>query len=200
MQGTTTLTDVEQMVQGFIVVAFLSPENQQKVYELQMKIERRFPGLCWFPLPDQMHVTVLHIITSGENYRADNEALFVGMQPEVSRALTRSIPEPLRVSVSFASVEAFEAAIIIKGVDDGTLDSIRRSFVSQFILPDLTRRPPEIIHSTIARFRKEHDIREVTRFVSEHQVTFQQVITKLELTEELKIFMQKYKTLQTFPS
>lgn len=200
MRRPTTPSITNKATTGYIIIAPLSEENRQILHQLQDKISSRFNRISfWFPRDDQLHITVAHIITPETMGGEAANSLYRSISNQALAALQIAIPNPLTIEVEFNSVEAFPGVIIVKGQDNGSYSELRKAFVNNFPLPEGTRLPPNIIHSTIARFYDEVELDEVANFVEHLKVNFTQTTKDILVIRENKVFTQEYDVLKRFP-
>jgi len=199
-EKTIAVPNFEEPASGYIVIAPLSPENRAVIHGLQDQLAERFGSQnLWLPRDEQLHVTVAHVVSPDGTYDQDKDVLYNEVRHDAVRALQTLALQPLKIDLTFDQIKAFPPAIIIQGHDDGSMDALRQQFVEQFEPPQGTRRPPSIIHSTIARFRNELDFEEVQAATQGMRFSFTQQTTKLQLIHETKLFTQAYDVLQEFP-
>jgi hypothetical protein len=197
----TIPTDTSAQTNGYIVIGSYSRENQQVIHRIQDQLRSSLPGIrFWFPRGDQLHITFAHIITPEVTYHKNSTELYADLKSSAIDSLRGAIPQNLDVEIIFDKVEAFPAAIIIKGRDDGSYARMRAGFINKFSLPEQTRKPPEIIHTTIARFENEAPFDEIEKFVYGLNISFTQETSELLLIHEQKVFVQKHEVLERFPN
>lgn len=204
-QLKTEVSDFDHPGQGYIVIAPLSAQSRDRIGEIQARYAKRFGASnLWLPHGSQLHITFAHIITPNAEYQEAPSVLFERLRPLAARALQLSAQTltPHGISSTFGSIEAYSASVIIKARDDGSFDEARKVFTDNFELPVESRRPPNIIHSTICRFRSELDLAEVEGYINEIMADFSpfdEVTESLQLIHEQKIFVQQHQVLETFP-
>lgn len=187
-------------VDGYIVIAPLSKESKHAIYAIQDNLQARFPdNKFWFPREEQLHITFAHIITPNAEYPEDPKVIWGRIGAQARAALKSCIPDSLNIDVVFDSIETFPNSIILKGHDDGTYDKLRQDFVNNFELPDSSRRPPNIIHTTIARFYDEMDLGQVQEYVNSLDLSFIETTTELQVIHETGLYVHKHIVLERIP-
>ncbi len=78
------------------------------------------------------------------------------------------------------------------------ITNLRQALVTSLDLPIQTRKPLEIIHSSIARYREEMALDETKDFVSSLNITTSVVTSESQLIKERKIYVQGYEILERF--
>lgn len=199
----TQPSDFDHPAEGYIVIAPLSEESKERIADIQSRYAELFgEKALWLPKEDQLHITFSHIITPNAEYTEDRSSLFARLQPQASAALSAAVRPPLAVACHFSTVEAFPSAVILKATDDGTYDKLRRRFIENFQPPEGTRMPPEIIHTTLLRFKEPVNLAEIQKLTEEIMEDFEpfdELTTSLQMIREKKIFVQDHEVLEEFP-
>lgn len=162
------------------VCALLSPVGQQQVASLLEQISKELGDVVWCMPLSSLHITVCEIMQA-KPYPEDKEALFQQNQEQYKQALRAVLSNLEPIKVLFNRVEASPQAIIIRGSNDHVFDDIREKLVTSLPLPEGTKQPPTIIHSSIARFMKEIDFSIVEAVIAKLNVSFTQIITEFQL-------------------
>lgn len=171
-----TLPDID-----CVAVALLSESAQQQISKLLRAITERLGDAIW-PMPaNALHITLCEIIQP-KPYIEDKSELMKNL-PQYEHAL-EGLLRIAPVEVSFNTIEVSPQAIIIRGEDDGTFNRVRSQLVPLLPLPAETKLPPDIIHSSIARYRKEVDINEVRSAVADLAIDFNETIHEFQLIKE----------------
>lgn len=171
-------TNISQPVLGYVPLAFLSDENQQKILIFQENLKNRFPGVIWNTPPSMLHITLLDWLAPLVEYGNDKDVLFQAIFPQYDAVLQEILQGIKKISISFKILRVKPNAIFLVGEDSGQMQSIRNKFLEQITLLPNTKKPPEIIHSTIARFLKEYNLQEVVDFVQEQKLEFSETVTE----------------------
>ena len=179
-----------------IAVALMSAHAQQQVQVLLQKITQRLGDTVW-PMPaDTLHITLCEVIQP-KPYVEEKELLLKNL-PRYQSVLEEILAVPA-ISVTFTAIEASPQAIIIKGQDDGTFNRLRKQLVSKLPLPNETKAPPEIIHSTIARFRNEVDLDMVKSVIADLKVNFVEAVCEFQLLLKTAPHLVTYTLVQRYP-
>lgn len=202
-QQLTQTSDFDLPSEGYIVIVPLSDASKQKISQIQKRYLERFgEENVWLPTGDQLHITFSHIITPDAEYKENKASLFAKLKPTALAALERTATYPMSVTSVFDTVVAYPPAVIITASDDGSLQRLRNVFVDNFDTPEGTRMPPQIIHSTLVRFRHPVDflaVQELTADIMADFEPFEEHITTLQMIHEKKIFVQEHEILEQFP-
>jgi hypothetical protein len=188
-------------VDGYIVIAPLSQKSKDAIYAIQDAIQAAFPrNRFWFPRGDQLHITFAHIVTPNVAYPEPHNAVWEHVRSQALAALKKRIPDPLAINVTFDTIVASNISVILKGYDKGTYDKLRKDFVSGFTLPEASRRPPDIIHTSIARFYDEIDMDQVQKCINSLEPTFVEVTKELQVIHETGLYVYTHDILARFPA
>lgn len=184
---------------GYIAVAPLSGECKDRIYDIQKKINSYFSSdEIWFPKNKQLHITFAHVISPDSTYQSDIDILFKSLKDDVQNSLKDITSSTHPIDVNFNKIRVFEPSIILQGFDNGTFENIRNKFINGFNLPDESRKPPNIIHVSIARFRKKKDIFKIKGLIEDLNVNFTEKILSLELIHETKIYVQNQRKISGY--
>lgn len=183
---------------GYAVCAFLSPENQQKIANFHRVLHHELPGIVW-TMPDvsQQHITLFEIVMTFRDYPQDRNALFERSRPGIEAELKKQLLHQGPITVTLDTLEAGPTAIIVRGTDDGSFRRIRSAISSKQLLPQGTRTPPDIIHSSLARYIKAVDREYVASVLARHTLKLTQTVTAFEMVRVWRMPMD-YTTLEVF--
>lgn len=183
---------------GYIVVAPLSDETKRSITELQQHIAGALPeGSLWLPQDDQLHITFAHIVTTDATYGEPRDVIFGRVHDAAVAGLERIVARNHPITILFDTIEVYKGAIIIKAHDDGTYQRLRQDFVESFQLPDGSRMPPTIIHTTIARYLQPL-VLDTVRAAAAIKLDVTEVTNELQLIHEQKIFVQQHEVIDRF--
>lgn len=188
-------TDAEAIAYGF----FVHPSNafKQEVAGLLKKFELELPGVIW-PMPvDALHFTLYEVIQP-KIYSEDKELLYQRHQREYEELPAKIISSFPPITVNFATIEASPSAIIVRGQDDGSFNKIRAQLLAELPVITESKRPPDIIHSSIARYIQEEDFEKVQAVVKSHSFHFTETVSEVKLLKNLKFPLLEYETLRSY--
>jgi hypothetical protein len=189
---------------GYIVIAPLSDATLCKIKCIQKEISEKLPAnSLWLPNEEQLHVTFAHIISPDKVYPTSKSSLWEQLQSPVNNAL-KNVVSKFDTTVMFNKVSVFPSAIIITGVEhakdpnDNGFRNCRQTFINGFDLPTESRRPPEIIHATIARFKIELPLNTVNEAVEKIEINFLEQFNCLQLIHETKPLGEKFEVIRSY--
>lgn len=183
---------------GYGVGAFLSEQSQKIVTNLLQQLTDELPGILWPMPPEALHITLFEIIVALDAYKGDRDELYEKHKVAIDQELDAMLSQMGPISIDFKYLEASPAAIIVKGTDDGGMQKIRESIVSKGLLPSETKLPPNIIHSSIARYIKAVDLDHVQKITERHVVDFKETIHEFKLMRATGAPMVGIKTLKIY--
>ena len=151
---------------------------------MQKEISEKFGDAVWSAPAKALHITLFDWLAPLVDYGKDKDELFKQIFPEYDRVVSQALKTAGPIAVTFMAVKVAPAAIFIVGHDNGQFEQIRNYFLDNVeLLPD-TKRPPTIIHSTIARFTKEIELEEIEQFIENLTVSFTETIDTFRLIKE----------------
>ena len=199
MTKTIPMNYVGKTLIGYGVGAYLSRPSQEIVTSLLEQLTSELPGILWPMPPGDLHITLFEIIVSLGEYEGDRDKIYEKHRPAIEQELDNLLSQMEPIKVDFTRLEASPAAIIVKGTDDGSMQTIRDKIVSKSLLPSETKLPPGIIHSTIARYIKEIDLDHVQEVLKHHSVNFEETIHEFKLERATGAPMAGVTTLKLYP-
>jgi len=191
----TELGDFERPTEGYIVIMPLPEDVKQSIAQIQSLLTDG--GIAeqalWLPSGDQLHSTFAHIVSPDADYEDEKRAnVFANLEEQTDEALEAIIPKARGDRLVFDELRVFPAAVILVGHDDGIIAQTRKDLTATVDLPDETRRPPDIIHVTIARFKRRiplGTVKELLEGVTPHIETR---VDSLQLIQEHAMYTQSH--------
>jgi len=185
---------------GFVINAVFSDENTRQINGWLDGLRKVAPEGIYCMPPKSLHITVLDWIAPLVDYDGrDKRAMYEEMSPAYEPVFRRITDQVAPFDVHFTEVRVTPGTIILVGQDDGQFQSVRSQFVSSVTRPDGSKQPPNIIHSSLARFvAPEIDLVPVEQYVSEHPLDLTQHIAEFRLVETIREPMQEFTVLDTF--
>jgi len=183
---------------GYVLLALLSENAQTRISELLKDLNMTLPGALWTMPPKQMHITLCEIIQP-KLYTEDKDILYKRHEALYENAPAQILSSLPRFTITFNIIECSPQAVIIRSNNASSFNSIRNQLVKTVPMPTETRTPPDIIHSTIARYLKEMDVEKVQQVIMQHKVFIEEEITEFKLLRVSVPPLCKYETLKTYP-
>lgn len=140
-----------------VALVIRPPESvQQNIRQVLNAIAANFPELYCYPA-DDLHITVLDILRGRPGLEKPSPALL----SQYKTCLARTLEQVPPFSICFKGLTASDGAILVKGYDDGGLETLRaalRPALKAAGLPLEERYETTSCHITVARFpQKIHD-------------------------------------------
>ena len=150
-------------------------------------------------MPDvtQQHITLFEIVMTFRDYPEDRDAIFERHRAGIDAELRAQLAGQEPITVTLDILEASPSAVIVRGTDDGSFRRIRDAISSKHLLPEGTRTPPDIIHSSLGRYVKEVELEQVRSVLAAHALKLTQTITEFEMVRIWRMPMD-YTTLEVY--
>ncbi len=199
-QYSTPVDWIGQEHLGFVINVAFSEENLKLITDWLAKMNQHIPKGLYAMAPKGLHITVLDWVAPLFEYNgADKRQLFEELAPDyatVFQSITNDMPP---FDVHFNELRVTPGAIILIGQDNGQFASLRSRFMDNITLPEGGKQPPNIIHSSLARFiRPEIELSPVEDYVQRHPIDLSQRISEFRLVETRREPMQDFTVLDRF--
>lgn len=179
--------------------AEFSDENAQQLVELINKLQVEFGGAVYGMPRPSLHITLLDWIAPLVDYDGqDKGALFARVRPTYDKVMADILSEVGPIRVHFDTIQVAPTTIIVVGHDDGQFQSIRDQFVQRVDLLPGTKLPPQIIHSSIARFTKPIELGPVAELIQSQKVDFVQQVDAFRLVHTRQEPMLDFEVLKRY--
>lgn len=198
MEKTTSYQELNREVTGYMLNAPLAPRNQQHIRTLQQELTNRFGDIVYALPIESLHITLMDWVAPLVDYHQDKDALFQTLFHQYDNTLINVLQDVKSINVTFDTLKVSNGAIFLIGHDDGQFQTIRDSFTRDIELVHGTKKPPTIIHTTIARFIVEADLAPISAFALDYKVEFIEQVDSFRLVNEKKIPMLEYDTLKSY--
>jgi hypothetical protein len=198
MSKTVIGTSINQPFVGYMMNVELSDQNKQKVAVIQEQLVKKFGEGIWSAPPESLHVTLFDWIAPLVEYDEDKEVLYKKIFSEYDKVVSAALKSVDPITVTFDQIQAAPSAIFIFGHDDGQFEQIRKYFLDNIELLPNTKKPPEIVHSTISRFTKELELEPIQEFLKSVDFSITQEITSFRLVREEIDPMLKFKLIKDY--
>ncbi len=202
MQGnenTVPNTDIGRHVTGYMVNAVFDDTSKQIISNIQTALGEKLGDSLWITPTNSLHITLLDWIAPLVDYGMDKTKLFQEHFNDYDTALQNALRDTGPVSLQFDTIKATPGAIIITASNNTLLDSIRRRILDQISLIEGTKQPPQITHSTIARYRRAIPLEQATELIESHEINFTCNIDRFRLIHEEIAPQLQYELLKEYP-
>lgn len=191
--------NIDKSVDGYIVNTDYSKKSTDKIQTLQEAFHQHFSSDLWFTPADALHITLFDWIAPLVSYAEPKDILFKQIYDQYDTAFKRALEPIPPITVHFNTLIVTPNALIIRGNDKGEFQEIRNHFTNTINLLPNTKRPPTIIHSTIARFKRSCKIEAIQKMADMTPVSFTEKVNSFRLIHEEKAPLLKYQILKTYP-
>lgn len=194
---------------GFVVNAAFSTQNTEVITEWLKGLKAVTPQGLYPMSPEGLHITVLDWVaplfayTDEQGQPLDAQGrrrLFESMRPSYDAAFSRITSSIEPFNVHFTELKVTPGTIILIGQDNGQFQSLRGQFVDSVTRPPGTKNPPEIVHSSLARFiAPAIEMAPIEEYARAHPIDIVQRIDGFRLVETRREPMQDFEVLKTYP-
>jgi hypothetical protein len=182
----------------YVLLALLSKNAQNRIAELLKGLSAELPGVLWTMPPEQMHITLCAIVQL-KPYTQDKHYLYELHKEQYENIPAQILSSMPKFTVTLDLLECSSQAVIIKSSDASSFNSIRSRLTKSMPFPAETSAPPNIIHSSIARYTKAVNLEDVQAVIARHQIHIEEEITEFKLITTGILPLQKYDVLRTYP-
>lgn len=179
-------------------MALLSTDTQRQLASLLAELSAELGDAAWVMPAEALHITLCEIVQF-KDYSQDPQKIYEQHSTEYIHRTADIMAKYDPITISFDLLHVSPQAIIIKGTDNGSFNQIRKEQVDLLPLPAETKMPPDIIHSSIARFVKEVPLEDVERIVKKHSINIQETVSEFKLIHGLVSPLLKYEVIQSYP-
>lgn len=167
------------------IVAMPDDETIQKIVAIQTKLKSLLGDAIWLTPPHALHCTLMEIICDTEYTGLTRQEHFIQWYERYNDKTRQTIAQFPPIDVHFSEFYVSSAAIILKAGDSNQFNVVREALLSNTVLPQQTKMPPDITHCTIARYSEEIDLddaKEKTRGIG---ADFRMLTSEFKLMKDL---------------
>ena len=195
---TKRFTDIGREVEGYAVNGVLPEESRQYIAALQQRFIDTFPDVIWNTPQDALHITLMAWLTPMVEYGRATGEVFEELFPAYDEVFKEAVDGMPPIHIQFDTLKATPDAIILIGHDTGEFQRIRQQFLERVDLLRGTKLPPNIIHTSIARYQKEHDLTPIIAAVEQEKVALNLAISAFHLVKETKLPMLEREVVEEY--
>lgn len=197
-ENTIPNSDIGRRVAGYMVNAVFDDTSKQTISHIQTLLGEKLGDSLWLTPIDSLHITLLDWIAPLVDYGTDKTKLFQEHFDTYDTALKNALRATGPISLRFDTIKATPGAIIVTASDTTHFASIRQHVLEEVSLIEGTKQPPQITHSTIARYTRAIPLEQVTRLTEEHRVNFTCDIDHFRLIHEKVAPQLEYELLKEY--
>lgn len=183
---------------GYVLLTLLSEKTRNQIVSLLKDLTSELPGVLWPMPPAQLHITLCEIIQP-KPYADDKDILYQQHKDLYENEPSKILSRLPKFTITLDTIECSPQAIIVKSSDASSFNHIRDRLVKSLPLPNETRTPPDIIHTSIARYLKEVDLESVKQIAAQHKVHIEEEITGFKLIKTKVSPLQEYEVIKNYP-
>ncbi len=192
MEMTEPYRDKGREVVGFMLNAGLGSDTTSRVADAQDKLVETWGKAIYCPPAESLHITLMDWIAPLVDYGKEKDEIFREIYSDYDKVFREVIENMSTIKVSFREIHISSNAIIIVGTDGGQFRSIRQGFLDKVELLPGTKRPPSIIHCTIARFNEAIELEPIKHFIDHIQFFAEENVKSFRLVKETRTPMLDY--------
>ena len=167
------------------IVSLLNGTCLEQAIKLQNKLGQMLGDSIWLQEPKSLHITLMEIVCDTDYGSISRKEVFEQWYIENNETVKNIIAGIPEFEVTFSELLVSQRAIIIKSRESNELNYIRKQILSKTKLPRSTKLPPDITHSTLARFAKSIDIDELSDKLKYINFSGKQQISEFVLAKDL---------------
>lgn len=167
------------------IVSLLQGQCHEQAVAIQAQLKQLFGGTIWLQEPPALHITLMEIICDTDYGDRSRQRLFEQWYDQYNLAAREVLSTFAPFDVVFDELLVSQRAIIIKTKQSEELNKIRAALLSKIELPEGTKTPPDITHSTLARFSAPVNLELARAKVKDIPVEATQHITEFVLAKDL---------------
>lgn len=194
---TQITNTIGQPHSAYCLLALLSDDAKRQLSELFELLQEKLGKNVYIMPEETLHITLCEIIQS-KDYSENKEMLYSRNSSNYQNQTEQILAQFSPIEVVFDEVVVSPQAIIIKGRDNGSFEEIRKELVKNLPLPSETKKPPTIIHCTIARFLTEIPIDEVREITKQYSIVLNERVSSFSLIHSNVTPLLAYDTLRRY--
>jgi hypothetical protein len=190
---------VNKPFEGYMVSTEFSDENARILSELAQEVQTALEEAVFCMPRTSLHITLLDWIAPLVDYGGqDKEKLFAQIRLGYDKAMSEILSSIKPITIRFDELRVSPSTIFIVGHDNGEFQKIREQFLEKVELLPGTKQPPQIIHSSLARFTKPIDLGLVNSFLAKKALDITQTVTNFRLIHTTKEPMLEFEVLKRY--
>lgn len=194
----TIVSPLDPSPDEYNIAAMLSVSTQQQIIALQDKIKAILGDVVWLMPAQCLHSTLMEIIWKTEYAALTRRQHFEQWYGAYHQATKEIIASHRPFAARFTELYASPGAIIIRAENTHEYNAIRDDLLANTKLPEGTKLPPTIVHSSIARYAQSVDVGEVRYALRSLKIAVTEPIADFKLVTDLVPPDFTPKTLETY--
>lgn len=181
------------------IVALFSDASVRQAVAIQEQLVQIFGDAIWLQQPPALHITLMEIICNAEYKDISRQEHFRRWYEAYNQIVPETLADLPPCSLTFNELHVSQRAIIIKAADPAPLNDIRAQLLARISLPQGTKTPPDIAHSTLARFNTAIDLEGAVYRTRKIAVNIVEPIKEFSLVKDLGPPDFNGTPMQTYP-
>jgi len=198
MENLTNIYEFGKERLGYMCNTNFSNDNQKRIADVQIKLDKRLPGVLWLAPLESLHITLFDWIAPLIDYGKSKEELFQLIHADYDQAMIDTLKKYDPIKIKFNELEVSQNAVILKGQDSGEYEKIRNQLLERMDLLPGTKLPPKIIHTSIARYKNSVPIDEITSATKDIPVDINHLTSNFRLVKETLDPMLRFEVLKRY--
>lgn len=167
------------------IVSLLNGECLQQAIAIQSKLKTLFGDAVWLQEPPSLHITLMEIICDADYGDLSRAKLFQDWYAAYNSTIKDALSRLMPFDLVFDELLVSQRAVIIKTSQSEELNTIRARLLEKIVLPHGTKNPPDITHSTLARFTESLNLQDIIEGIKDIKIAAQQRVTEFSLVKDL---------------
>lgn len=195
--------DATNFGESYFLATTFPPAIADSLEDVAMDIARQISGITVQPA-DTLHISLLDFIDSiidpAHHGYPSKTALWQKIGPQCEAAAHKALKDIKPFDIRFGELIVTDTAVILKGEDDGQIQQIRNSIMADIDSLRLPRskRPPVIVHSSIARYAKVMPLEPIREAAAGERVDFILHVDTIWLLHQFKMNMLESEELKAY--
>jgi len=184
---------------GYMMNSGFSDVNADILANLISEIDAEFSEAVFCMPKPSLHITLLDWIAPLTDYDGqDKDRLYETISGDYDRAMADILSSLGPIEVHFDEIVVSPNTIFVRGHDDGSFQKIREQFLEKVELLPGTKLPPQIIHSSLARFTKPIDLGKINAFMASKAVNIIETVTSFRLVRSTREPQLEFEVLKQY--
>lgn len=183
---------------GYTIAILASDELAQAVQSSLEILNAKLPGVIW-PMPNgALHITLCELVGC-RPYMQNKEVLALSQLPIWRKSAKQVFSGISPFLLHFSTLEASQQAIIARSEDTEIFNILRQQLLMCIKLPTETKRPPPLVHSTIARYLSAVALSQIQRSLHPRSLDHTELVNEFVLLKTTIRPFLDYEIVERFP-
>lgn len=169
----------------YSIVSLLNGDCLEEAIAIQSKLKTLFGDAIWLQEPPSLHITLMEIICDTDYGELSRAKFFQDWYTAYNSTTKNVLSQLAPFDLVFDELLVSQRAIIIKTSQSEELNTIRARLLGKTTLPHDTKNPPDITHSTLARFTAPLNLQDVIDGIKDTKILAKQRVTEFSLVRDL---------------